>query len=56
MELTQIELNNLALEALEEVTEEEMDEVLGAQGVFRTLTRECHMNSWQWIGTCCGGR
>lgn len=53
MELSKMKLNNLALEALEEVTEAEIDEILGAQGVIRTISRECHMNSWQWVFTCC---
>ncbi|MBP1042457.1 type A2 lantipeptide [Vagococcus sp. BWB3-3] len=39
---------------LEEVTEEELDAILGAgNGVIKTISHECHMNSWQWIFTCC---
>jgi hypothetical protein len=40
---------------LEEVTEDELDEILGAKGsgVIKTISHECHMNSWQFLFTCC---
>ncbi|MCY1575899.1 lacticin 481 family lantibiotic [Staphylococcus pettenkoferi] len=44
------------LNLLEEVSEEELDEVLGGKkgdGVFKTVSKECKMNTWQFIATCC---
>lgn len=43
-----------ALSALEEVSEEELSDMVGANGVVKTLTHECHMNTLQFLGTCCG--
>lgn len=46
------EVKNLNL--LEEVTEEELDAILGAgNGVIKTISHECHMNSFQFLFTCC---
>lgn len=39
---------------LNEMTDAELDAVLGADGVFNTLTHECQMNSFQFVLTCCG--
>ncbi len=51
-------LNMEALLSIEEVCEKELETISGAgkigDGVFNTLTHECHMNTWQFIGTCCG--
>lgn len=49
-------LNLEALKALEEVSEKELSEMSGADGsgVFSSLTHECYMNTWQFLGTCCG--
>ncbi|MCU5746466.1 lacticin 481 family lantibiotic [Staphylococcus sp. SQ8-PEA] len=45
---------------LEEVQEDELNEILGAKkkkkrksGVIPTVSHECHMNSFQFIFTCC---
>jgi len=48
-------INKNALMALEELTDNELDQVLGAAGggVVPTVSRDCHMNSWQWLFTCC---
>ncbi|MDR0921285.1 MAG: type A2 lantipeptide [Lactobacillales bacterium] len=49
-----MELKKSALSSLEEVTEQELDEILGAgDGVIKTISHECHMNTWQWLFTCC---
>lgn len=48
-----IEVSNL----LEEIQEDELNEVLGAKkksGAIPTVSHDCHMNSWQFIFTCCG--
>ncbi len=43
-----------AAAALDELSDAELDQVLGAgNGVYYTLSHECHMNSWQFIFTCC---
>ncbi|MFO3687846.1 lantibiotic lacticin [Staphylococcus felis] len=50
--LKDVEMSNL----LEEVQEEELNEILGAKkssGAIRTVSHDCHMNSWQFIFTCC---
>jgi hypothetical protein len=51
-------IKNLEMEALlsiEEVSENELSEMVGADGgIIHTLTHECYMNTWQFIGTCCG--
>ena len=41
---------------LQEVTESELDLILGAKGasgVIHTISHECNMNSWQFVFTCC---
>lgn len=45
-----------ALKAIEEVSEEELTEMVGAMGdgVLYSITHECYMNSFQFLGTCCG--
>ncbi|MDS0980866.1 type A2 lantipeptide [Staphylococcus hominis] len=47
-----IEVANL----LEEVQEDELNEVLGAKkksGVIPTVSHDCHMNTFQFMFTCC---
>jgi len=47
-------INMQAVAALDELSDAELDQVLGAGvGVFYTLTHECHMNSLQRRLTCC---
>lgn len=43
----------LALELLSEVSNEELNEILGGEGVINTISHECHMNTWQFLFTCC---
>lgn len=47
--MEEIKMANL----LEEVTEEELNEILGASGVIKTISHECKMNTWQFLFTCC---
>ncbi|MEX0379907.1 lacticin 481 family lantibiotic [Leuconostoc aquikimchii] len=55
MEVIIMKVNEVALSALEEVTESELDAVLGARksGVINTISHECNMNSFQFVFTCC---
>jgi len=47
-------MEDMKYNLLQEVTEEELDAILGAgSGVINTFTHECHMNSWQFLLTCC---
>ncbi len=41
------------IDSLAEMSDAEIEELLGGQGVFYTLSHECHMNSFQWFFTCC---
>lgn len=43
----------MAFELLSEVSGEELDEILGGEGVINTISHECHMNTWQFLFTCC---
>ena len=47
------DINPAALEALEELTDEEMDKILGAEGVITTISHECNLNTWLFLFTCC---
>lgn len=38
---------------LNEVTDSELDAILGAEGAVQTISHECKMNSWQFLFTCC---
>ncbi|EJR44313.1 hypothetical protein IIM_05227 [Bacillus cereus VD107] len=50
--MKQVELE--ALQAINDLTDEELEEIVGAgSGVIKTISHECHMNSWQAIFTCC---
>lgn len=32
----------------------ELEQILGGgDGVFKTISHECNMNTWQFIFTCC---
>jgi Type-A lantibiotic len=42
-----------ALESINDITDEELAEVVGAGGVVNTISHDCHMNTWQWMFTCC---
>jgi Type-A lantibiotic len=43
-----------ALKAINDLTDEELEAVVGAgNGVITTISHECHMNSWQFVFTCC---
>lgn len=42
-----------ALKAINDVTDAELEEVVGADGVIKTISKECHMNTWQFLFTCC---
>ncbi|WP_139738454.1 lacticin 481 family lantibiotic [Actinomyces wuliandei] len=46
-------INIQAAAALDELSDAELDQILGAEGVFRTISHECHMNTWQALFTCC---
>ena len=46
-------INMQAVAALDELSDAELDQVLGAEGVVPTISHECHMNSWQFMFTCC---
>ncbi|WP_454118490.1 lacticin 481 family lantibiotic [Microbacterium lacticum] len=36
-------INSQAATALQEITDAELDQVLGADGVINTISHECHM-------------
>ncbi len=42
-----------ALELVNQMNEVELEEIIGAQGAINTISHECHMNSWQFLFTCC---
>lgn len=46
---------NELLNSIQEINLDELDQIIGAgkNGVFKTLSHECHMNSWQFLFTCC---
>lgn len=55
MEKTNI-IDIKATEALQELSLEELDTIIGAKngsGVVPTVSHDCHMNSWQFLFTCC---
>ncbi|WP_415316140.1 lacticin 481 family lantibiotic [Bacillus safensis] len=36
------------------IDEKELEQILGGgNGVIKTISHECHMNTWQFIFTCC---
>ncbi|WP_174850383.1 lacticin 481 family lantibiotic [Streptococcus suis] len=43
------------MNTIQEVSLEELDQIIGAgkNGVFKTISHVCHMNSWQFLFTCC---
>lgn len=55
--LTMEKLNHNAVTSLNEVSDSELDTILGGsrwwQGVLPTVSHECRMNSFQHIFTCC---
>ncbi|QTM98472.1 type A2 lantipeptide [Sediminibacillus dalangtanensis] len=44
---------NKALEAIQDISDEELADIVGADGAISTVSHECHMNTWQFIFTCC---
>ncbi|RLK63763.1 type A2 lantipeptide [Atopobacter sp. AH10] len=44
-----------ATNTLQELSLDELDTIIGAgkEGVVPTISHDCHMNSWQFIFTCC---
>ncbi|BDA64362.1 lacticin 481 family lantibiotic [Actinomyces capricornis] len=46
-------INMQAVAALDELSDAELDEVLGANGVITTISHECHLNTWAFAFTCC---
>lgn len=55
--LTMDKLNHKAVTSLNEVSDSELDIILGGsrwwQGVVPTVSHECRMNSFQHVFTCC---
>ena len=42
------------IESIKEVSLEELDQIIGAgNGVFKTISHECHLNTWAFLATCC---
>ncbi|MFQ9580503.1 MAG: lacticin 481 family lantibiotic [Streptococcus salivarius] len=40
--------------SIKEVSLEELDQIIGAgNGVFKTISHECHLNTWAFLATCC---
>ena len=46
-------INMQAVAALDELSDAEFDQVLGAKGMPYTLTEDCRMHTWQFTFTCC---
>lgn len=44
-----------AVDSIKEISLEELDKIIGAvqNGVFKTISHECCMNSFQFLFTCC---
>ncbi|MED3645929.1 lacticin 481 family lantibiotic [Halalkalibacterium halodurans] len=42
-----------ALKAINDLSDEELEDVVGASGVIKTVSKECKMNTWQFVFTCC---
>ena len=42
------------IESIKEVSLEELDQIIGAgNGVFKTISHVCHLNTWAFLATCC---
>lgn len=43
------------MNTIQEISLEELEQIIGAgkNGVFKTISHECHMNSFQFFFTCC---
>ncbi|VGQ67699.1 lacticin 481 family lantibiotic [Streptococcus pyogenes] len=50
-----MEKNNEVINSIQEVSLEELDQIIGAgkNGVFKTISHECHLNTWVFLATCC---
>lgn len=46
-------INMQAAAAFDELSDAELDQVLGAEGWKWSISHECHMNTWQFVFTCC---
>ena len=46
-------INMQAAAALDELSDAELDQVLGAGGKVNTLTRECRIHTFMYALTCC---
>ena len=45
---------DVVIESIKEVSLEELDQIIGAgNGVFKTISHECHLNTWAFLATCC---
>ncbi|HEQ8841873.1 TPA: type A2 lantipeptide [Streptococcus pyogenes] len=43
------------INSIQEVSLEELDQIIGAgkNGVFKTISHECHLNTWAFLAICC---
>ena len=50
-----MEKETTIIESIQEVSLEELDQIIGAgkNGVFKTISHECHLNTWAFLATCC---
>ena len=47
-------MRNDVLNLINPMEESELEQILGGgDGVFKTISHECNMNTWQFIFTCC---
>ena len=47
-------MRNDVLNLTNPMEESELEQILGGgDRVFRTISHECNMNTWQFIFTCC---
>ena len=46
-------INTHAAAALDELSDAELDQVLGAEGMMYTLSQDCRLHTWQYLFTCC---
>ena len=47
-------MRNEVLALTNPMEEKELEQILGGgSGVINTISHECHMNTWQFLFTCC---
>ena len=46
-------INMQAVAALDELSDADLDQVLGAEGKISTLTQECEFHTFLYALTCC---